>query len=67
MRYDLERLFDVIGEALIPSGRFVTCDMIDRNGHMRWPETLRYVEAVWANLPKTKKFNWQHKAIHHQF
>ena len=48
-------------------GHFVSCDMIGRNGHMRWPETLRYVEAIWANLPEVKKYNWQLREYHHQF
>jgi SAM-dependent methyltransferase len=64
---ELERLFDLVEAALVPQGYFLTCDMIGRNGHMRWPETLRYVEAVWANLPDVKKFNWQFRECHHRF
>jgi SAM-dependent methyltransferase len=59
---ELERLFDMINAVLVPEGCFATCDMIGRNGHMRWPEALRYVEAAWANLPEAKKFNWQQSA-----
>jgi SAM-dependent methyltransferase len=55
---ELERLFRLIDNCLTPNGHFITCDMIGRNGHMRWPETLRYVEAIWANLPDVKKYNW---------
>lgn len=64
---ELERLFDLINQALRPNGHFISCDMIGRNGHMRWPETLRYVEAIWANLPEVKKYNWQFRQYHHQF
>lgn len=64
---ELERLFDLIDQSLRPDGHFISCDMIGRNGHMRWPETLRYVEAIWANLPDIKKYNWQHRQQHNQF
>jgi SAM-dependent methyltransferase len=64
---ELERLFDLIDRHLSPDGHFVACDMIGRNGHMRWPETLRYVEAIWANLADIKKYNWQHRQQHTQF
>jgi SAM-dependent methyltransferase len=64
---ELERLFDMINAVLVPEGCFATCDMIGRNGHMRWPEALRYVEAAWANLPEAKKFNWQHRERHDHF
>jgi SAM-dependent methyltransferase len=64
---ELEKLFNVIAETLRPDGHFVSCDMIGRNGHMRWPEALRYVEAIWANLPEVKKYNWQLRQYHHEF
>jgi len=64
---ELERLFDLIEQSISPDGHFISCDMIGRNGHMRWPETLRDVEAIWANLPDVKKYNWQHRQTHHQF
>src|SRR5882724_11545559 len=64
---ELERLFDLIDQSLSPDGHFVSCDMIGRNGHMRWPETLRYVEAIWANLPDIKKYNWQLRQQYDQF
>jgi hypothetical protein len=64
---ELERLFDLIERTLADDGHFITCDMIGRNGHMRWPETLRLVEAIWAQLPEVKKFNWQFRETHHEF
>ena len=64
---ELERMFDLIDQTLSPDGHFVSCDMIGRNGHMRWPETLRYVEAIWANLPEVKKYNWQFRQCDQQF
>ena len=64
---ELERLFDLIDQTLSQDGHFISCDMIGRNGHMRWPETLRYIEAIWVNLPEVKKYNWQFRSYHHQF
>lgn len=52
---ELEALFDAARSALAPQGAFVTCDMIGRNGHMRWPETLEIVEAIWRTLPPEKR------------
>lgn len=63
----LERLFGMMAEALTADGHFLTCDMIGRNGHMRWPETLHYVETMWAMLPPEKKYNHQLRCHHHDF
>jgi SAM-dependent methyltransferase len=54
---ELENLCDAIHTALMPSGRFVTSDMIGRNGHMRWPEARRIVEEFWAELPESYRFH----------
>lgn len=56
----LERIFDNIKRALRPRSNFLIFDAIGRNGHMRWPEVLRLVEAFWRTLPDEKKY-------HHQF
>jgi SAM-dependent methyltransferase len=56
---DLEGLFDAIGRALAPHGRFVTADMIGRNGHQRWPEALEIVNRFWEELPDAYRFNHQ--------
>lgn len=58
---DLERTFDLIDKRLVDDGRFLTQDMIGRNGHMRWPEALAFVEAIWNILPDHKRYNHQHK------
>lgn len=54
---DLELIFDKIFDLLSDSGYFLTHDMIGRNGHMRWPETLSYVEQLWNELPDSYKYN----------
>jgi SAM-dependent methyltransferase len=58
---ELERLFDFIDENLKDEGVFVVVDMIGRNGHMRWPETLDVLEKLWKILPTEYKFNHQFK------
>ena len=40
-----------------PDGAFVVADMIGRNGHMRWPETLAIVRHIWAQLPDRLKWD----------
>lgn len=56
---NLEGLFASIESALTPQGRFVTSDMIGRNGHMRWPEALDLVHEYWAELPRAYRRNVQ--------
>ena len=54
---DLEILFDKIWHFLKPNGKFLTQDMIGRNGHMRWPETLEIIQTLWKELPATHRYN----------
>jgi len=56
---ELEALFDEVRRAIAGGGRFVTCDMIGRNGHMRWPEALELVQALWKRLPSAYRVNRQ--------
>jgi SAM-dependent methyltransferase len=56
---NLEGLFAAIDAALQPHGRFVTSDMIGRNGHMRWPEAMRIVHEYWRELPSPYRWNVQ--------
>jgi SAM-dependent methyltransferase len=55
----LEVLFDAIRAAIPAHGRFVTSDMIGRNGHLRWPEALAIVEEFWGELPPEYRYNVQ--------
>lgn len=64
---ELEYLFKRINTALTPEGSFATIDMIGRNGHMRWPETLKYVDAYWKFLPDRLKYNFQMNQFHEKF
>lgn len=58
---ELEKLFEEIRKSLGPAGIFITSDMIGRNGHMRWPESLAIVEEYWKELPSKYKYNNQLK------
>ncbi len=53
----LEHVFDMIGTGLEPQGSFVAADMIGRNGHMRWPESLAIINALWTVIPDHWKQN----------
>lgn len=64
---ELEALFQNIRDLLTDDGVFVVVDMIGRNGHMRWPETLAYVERFWEILPEKYKYNHQFKKTHHEY
>tara|TARA_R100000935_G_C2834503_1_gene167255 strand:+ start:643 stop:1641 length:999 start_codon:yes stop_codon:yes gene_type:complete len=64
---ELEFLFDRISEALAPKGVFATIDIIGRNGHMRWPEALKYAELAWEFIPDHWKHNFQFNAFHEKY
>ncbi|HET9033446.1 MAG TPA: class I SAM-dependent methyltransferase, partial [Dokdonella sp.] len=56
---ELETLFSTIEFALSPDGRFLTSDMIGRNGHMRWPEAMAIIHEYWRELPQASRWNRQ--------
>jgi SAM-dependent methyltransferase len=58
---ELERLFAMVDDSLTPHGCFLTMDIIGRNGHMRWPEVLSFIDAIWAVIDDKKKYNNQLK------
>ena len=60
---ELETLFEKIHAALDPGGYFLTDDMIGRNGHQRWPEALKFVNALWRELPDKYKYNHRLKRL----
>ena len=53
----LEHLFDQIKNGLHDDASFVISDMIGRNGHQRWPESIEIVNKYWKELPDSYKFN----------
>lgn len=56
---ELEKVFDSIFQNLADDGIFATCDMIGRNGHMRWPETSAVLQAIWPLLSEKQRFHHQ--------
>ena len=56
---ELENLFTAVHRAIGDDGIFATSDMIGRNGHMRWPEALKFVQAFWKELPDSYRYNLQ--------
>lgn len=64
---ELEFLFDNIARALAPNGCFATIDMIGRNGHMRWPEALEYIQLAWGFIPDHWKHNFQFNDYHAEY
>lgn len=64
---NLEGLFGAVEAALEPAGRFLTSDMIGRNGHMRWPEALAIVQEFWNELPADYRYNVQLKRHEERF
>jgi SAM-dependent methyltransferase len=64
---ELEAVFTKVRHAIAPGGWFVVHDMIGRNGHMRWPEALRYIEEIWDQMPDRYKYNHQLKCFDAQY
>lgn len=54
---NLEHVFDWSYHHLSDGGTFATCDMIGRNGHMRWPEVEVALQALWTLLPERQRNN----------
>jgi len=54
---ELEALFDKIRYSMKEDGRFLSHDMIGRNGHQRWPEALERIEEIWNTMPTRYKLN----------
>jgi hypothetical protein len=54
---ELESLLEGVAAAIGSSGVFLTADMIGRNGHLRWPEALGIITALWDTLPDELKYN----------
>lgn len=64
---NLEGLFETIHESMHEDSVFFTSDLIGRNGHQRWPETLEWIESLWPTLPSHYRFNYQFNTVHEQY
>jgi SAM-dependent methyltransferase len=63
----LEHVFQQVASGLKSDGVLLVNDMIGRNGHMRWPEALLFVQSIWTQLPDRFKYNQQLKVLDEQF
>ena len=64
---ELEHLFSAVSEAIVANGRFITADIIGRNGHMLWPEARALLDEFWAELPPKRRYNVQLKRVEERF
>lgn len=64
---ELESVFEGVASAIGSSGIFLTADMIGRNGHLRWPEALGIITALWDTLPDELKYNHQLGVVDRSF
>lgn len=64
---ELENLFEFSYKELRDDGVFATCDMIGRNGHMRWPESRAVIEMFWPLLKPKQRYHHQLKRLDDRF
>ena len=57
----LEHIFDEVNKCMTKKSFFIIADMIGRNGHMFWDNTLEICNAIWSIFPKGLKYNVQLK------
>lgn len=60
---ELEILFDACLACLREGGRFLTNDVIGRNGHQRWPEVLKIVSSIWETMPRKYRYNHPYRRV----
>jgi SAM-dependent methyltransferase len=64
----LEEIFRIVHQVLKEnSGTLVIADMVGRNGHMRWPESLHAIRRIWSGMQPEKRFNNQLKISWEEF
>lgn len=63
----LESLFEFSSKSLTDGGIFATCDMIGRNGHLRWPETAAVLSALWPVLTIEQRYHAQLRRVSENF
>jgi SAM-dependent methyltransferase len=64
---ELERIFDAMKAAMNEDSIFLTSDIIGRNGHQRWPETLHWIQHLWRIMPSRYRHNFQFNAVHDKY
>ncbi len=63
----LEQLFENSWALLEERGIFATCDMIGRNGHMRWMESEIIIQSIWSLLEPKQRFHAQLKRYEERY
>jgi len=63
----LEGIYDAMVSSMTTDSVFVTADIIGRNGHRRWPETLHWIERMWKIMPERYKHNFQFNRFHETY
>ena len=53
----LEHIFNEVNKCMTSKSFFIISDMIGRNGHMFWDNTLEICNAIWNIFPKELKYN----------
>jgi len=61
---ELEHIFSEVSNNMTEKSYFVINDMIGRNGHMFWNNTLEIINLIWNMLPKELKYCHQWKKYH---
>ncbi len=64
---NLEGLFESVEQYLADDGAFMSCDVIGRNGHLRWPEAAAVIDAFWEKLPERLRYDHIFKRIDKQY
>ena len=62
---NLEHIFSQVSNCMTENSYFIINDMIGRNGHMFWDNTLDFCNMIWALLPKELKYNQLLKRYEH--
>lgn len=60
---ELEHILAEIERAMRPESFFFVNDMIGRNGHLFWDNTLDLVNRLWRSLPQDMKYHHQLKSF----
>jgi len=61
---ELEHIFEEVSRSMTDKSYFIVSDMIGRNGHMFWDNTLEFCNMLWDTFPKELKYNHLLQAYH---
>jgi 2-polyprenyl-3-methyl-5-hydroxy-6-metoxy-1,4-benzoquinol methylase len=64
---ELELLFKKISNLLKKDGFIFINDVIGKNGHQKWPESLELINLIYENMPEKYKYNNQLNLLDEKF